>query len=705
VSGRDRHSRTRWGEEVLAADLAMQVAQGRDARSGTDSAEHVLVQLMTRSSVGELLLDAGATRVVLANPAAGELLGRRPGDLIGCTLVELFGDAAEPIAAGAADAPVEPARPDGARRRLACTVRHLRLFGRQTPRITLFDMTAEVERAESLRRQAAVFDVIRDGVVIVDADQRVEQVNRAFERITGYAAEEAVGRTPRLFTAQCDDPALGERVDESLREEGRWEGEIWNRRRSGECYPQWLAIHALRDDRGRIEGHVGVFSDITRIKRTQAELERVTHYDPLTGLPNRALLIERLEHAIERARRRGTLGTVLLCNLDHLKIVNDSLGLVAGDEVLKTMARRIAGRVRGEDTLARIGADDFVIVLETVGDGHDAARVARDILSLAKEPVRLSDGQEIFVGISVGITVFPSDGEDAHALIRCADTAMHRAKHEGRGVYRFYTQQMTAVARERLMLETHLRRALERREFEVHFQPRLSLTTGALLGAEALARWRHPTEGLIMPDRFIPLAEETGLILPLGEWALREACSALRSWHDAGLPALSVSVNVSARQFRDARLAERVEAALADTGADPCHLELEITESELLDYGANAEATLARLRTLGLKLAIDDFGTGYSSLAYLKRFAVDRLKIDRTFVHDLPDDPDGVQIVDAVIAMAHRLDMTVVAEGVETHAQLDFLAERGCDSYQGFFASPALPLAEFHAYCDALYGV
>ena len=556
--------------------------------------------------------------------------------------------------------------------------------------VSFFDIGARLRDEARLRQAAAVYESTLEGVLITDPDANIVAVNQAFIRITGYAEAEVIGRNPRLLASGRQALGFYREMWHALTTEGGWEGEIWNRRKNGETYPEWLAINGVRDGHGRLINYVAVFSDISRLKQSEARLEQLAHYDPLTGLPNRLLFQSRLAHALNIARRRASRLALLYLDLDRFKNVNDSLGHPAGDELLVAIARRLGQRMREEDTLARLGGDEFIILLERIDAPETAALVARQILDLLAEPFQLSDGHEVFVSASIGISLFPEDGGDVTELVRNADTAMYQIKDNGRDGYRFYTESLPHAASARLELETRLRRALERQEFELHYQPQVAVADGRVLGVEALLRWRHPERGLIRPDHFIPLAEESGLIVPIGDWVLERACAQARAWLDQGLPPLTIAVNLSMRQLRQRGLAGRVGEILAETGLEARWLELEITESMMMNRADPALETLRELKALGVGLAMDDFGTGYSSLAHLKHFAIDRLKIDRGFVRDLPADRGDLEIAATIIAMARNLGLEVLAEGVETHEQLAFLSERGCDAYQGYLFSRPL---------------
>jgi len=567
----------------------------------------------------------------------------------------------------------------------------LELKGRRLMTALARDVSERVQAEEKLRQAAVVFDNAQEGIVVTDRDARILAVNKAFSEITGYTEAEVLGETPAKFKSGRHDAAFYKAMWATLTATGRWQGEIWDRRRDGEIFPKWLSISAVRDADGQTLRYVSLFADITHLKESEARLEHLAHFDPLTDLPNRLLFGSRLEHAVEQARRHGQRIAVLFLDLDRFKTVNDSLGHPAGDELLIAVARRIRNRLRVEDTLARLGGDEFVILLEQLEEARTAAVVADNLLQVLGAPYLLSGGHEVFIGASIGISLFPDDADDATRLVSNADAALYHAKEMGRNTYCFYTDALTAAANAHLALETRLRRALERDEFVLHYQPLIDARSGATLGVEALVRWQPPGEALVPPGQFIPIAEETGLIVPLGKWILRAACAQARAWIDAGLPPLVMAVNLSGRQFQSADMVELVRSTLAETGLPARYLELELTESIVMDQAEQAIATLDALKALGLRLAIDDFGTGYSSLAYLKRFPIDKLKIDRGFVEGLADDADDREIAATIIAMARSLKLEVLAEGVETQEQLEILRDLGCAAFQGFLFSRPVP--------------
>jgi len=559
------------------------------------------------------------------------------------------------------------------------------------------DITKHKQTEVELRIAATAFE-LQDAMLVTDANNVILKVNQAFTRITGYSAEEVIGKTPNLLSSGQHDKTFYSSMWESINRTDAWQGEIWNRRKNGEMFPEWLIITAVKepDEKNEhVNNYVASFSDITSRKAAEEEIKQLAFYDPLTQLPNRRLLQERLKHSIDVERRDGKRLALLMLDLDRFKAVNDSLGHLAGDELLQQVAVRISTRLRDVDMVARLGGDEFVVLLEDIAHAEDAARVAAEIIFVLGKPFQLTQSNDVQIGASIGISLYPEHGASYEMLMDHADAALYQAKDQGRGCYAYFSEDQTLAARERIALETRLRRAIEQRELRVFYQPQVDIESGRIVGAEALVRWQDPIEGLIPPLRFIPIAEETGLILEIGAWVLRETCRQGRLWLDAGLPPLTLAVNVSPQQFRRGDISALVATALNETGFPAEYLELEMTESGLLENQDNVMALLNKLRSQGIRLAIDDFGTGFSSLAYLKHFPLDVLKIDKSFIDDIPNLQDDMEIAATIIAMGHILGFKVLAEGVETPEQLAFLREKKCDSYQGYIKSPPVPAKAF----------
>ncbi|MBI2969393.1 MAG: EAL domain-containing protein, partial [Gammaproteobacteria bacterium] len=557
------------------------------------------------------------------------------------------------------------------------------------------DVTPRRRAEERLRLDAAAIESTRDGVLITDRDGRIVSANRSFRQTMGYPEAEILGQTPSLLRSGRHGRDFYQSMWTDISSTGHWQGEVWNRRRNGEIFPVWVTINAVCNERGEPTHYVAVYTDISKLKQSEEELEHLAHFDPLTGLPNRLLLQSRLEHAVDQARRRQHHVAVLFIDLDDFKKVNDSLGHLVGDELLIAAARRLKGRVRGEDTLARLGGDEFVVLLEELHRADEAATVARDLHASLSAPFNLSSGHELYVQASIGISIFPDDSSSPAELLRDADTAMYRSKEGGGGRFRFFTSDMSVQAFATLELESALRQALERDEFLLYYQPTMDLRTERIYGAEALLRWRRSDGRILSPGEFIPIAEKTGLIIPIGNWVIDTACSQLNAWQRHDLSALQVAVNVSARQFRSGELESEIAAAINRHRIPPGLLSLELTESMLMEQPEEATEILRRLKELGVLLSLDDFGTGFSSLAYLTRFPVDTLKIDASFVSDVESDSAAMTVVNAVIELAHRMGMRAIAEGVETPSQYNYLKARGCDAMQGYLISKPLPIDQF----------
>lgn len=563
----------------------------------------------------------------------------------------------------------------------------LRMIGTHT------DLTLLKQREEMLALNAYVFTHSSEGIVISAPDNTILSVNDAFTRISGYAADEVIGRNPSMLQSGRHDQAFYQAMWHALEAHGSWQGELWNRRKDGELYLEHITINVARNDDGSVRNYYAIFTDITQRRQAEARVQHLTHHDALTDLPNRTLLADRLDFLLRHSQRASEALALLVIDLDRFKYVNDSLGHEAGDRLLVELAQRLQQAVRQQDTLARMGGDEFALLLpQTHAEG--AAHLSRQIIDLIARPVAI-DGHELIVTASVGIALHPGDGHTVGELLQAGDTAMYRAKAAGGANFQFYAPEMHRNASRVLQLENQLRRALERQELALHYQPQIHLQTGQRLGCEALMRWQHPEHGSVSPAEFIPIAEQSGLIVTIGEWALRQAAQQARTWQDAGLPPLVMAVNVSAPQFQQPDFPDLVQRVLHDTGLAPRWLELEITESVVSADPEQAVATMHRLQALGVSLSVDDFGTGYSSLSYLKRFPIHKLKIDQSFVHDLTTDPSNLSIVTGIIAMAHSLGLQTVAEGVETPVQAQALQQKGCDVGQGYLYARPMPADDF----------
>ncbi|MDO9625800.1 MAG: EAL domain-containing protein [Pseudomonas sp.] len=562
------------------------------------------------------------------------------------------------------------------------------------------DISQQRRAEKDLRMAATVFEHSTAAILVTDPAGYIVQVNKAFSRVSGYSSAQVLDQLPGMLTADRQQTSHLHYVLNQLSQRGSWEGEIWLKRRDGESFPAWVGITAVQDEEGDLVSYVCFFSDISERKASEQRIHRLAYYDALTLLPNRTLFQDRLHTALQYGERHQEWVVLMFLDLDRFKPINDSLGHAAGDRMLKDVAVRLEACVDSDDTVARMGGDEFTLLLQPCAGReialNRAIHVAEQILASLSRPFVL-EGREFFVTASIGIALSPQDGNELSQLMKNADTAMYHAKERGKNNFQFYQADMNASALERLELERDLRHALEQQEFILYYQPQFSGSGQRLTGAEALLRWQHPVRGLVPPDDFIPVLEELGLVVEVGDWVLAEACRQLKSWHADKIRVPKISVNLSARQFTDGSLAERIATILEDNGVAPACLELELTESILMQDVASALRTLNDLKRLGLCIAIDDFGTGYSSLNYLKQFPIDVLKIDRSFVDGLPQGEQDAQIARAIIAMAHSLNLSVIAEGVETQAQLDFLRTHDCDEVQGYLLGRPMPAHQFAA--------
>ncbi|MDT8384329.1 MAG: EAL domain-containing protein [Gammaproteobacteria bacterium] len=557
---------------------------------------------------------------------------------------------------------------------------------------------AEVRRAQQraeadLRLAAKVFESSVEGVMITDYQANILRVNKAFTEITGYSETDMIGKNPSILQSGRHDKGFYRGMWSSINDHGYWQGEIWNRRKTGEIFPEWLTISAVTDEAGQVSHLIAGFTDLSQQKQAEDRIQHLMSYDALTGLPNRTLFRERCKRAIQRAKKDRRCVAYLHIDIDRFVTINDTLGHKVGDQLLQQVGQRLAGSIRQEDLIARFVGDEFGITLVDLESGTDIEGMVRLLTGAFAEPFPAA-GQEIFLAPSVGIAIYPDDATEYEELARFADTAVHSAKRHGGASYQFYKTSMHVDADDRLSMENALRRALEREEFQLYYQPQLSLETKQIIGVEALLRWQREGGEMMLPARFIPLLEETSLIVSVGEWVLRQACADHLAWKTAGNGAIPIAVNLSARQFRDQGLVEMIRRVLKETDTEPRMIELEITESCVMDDPEMALHILQECHEMGMRIAIDDFGTGYSSLSYLKKFPLDVLKIDQSFVADVPADNDDVAIIDTIIAMGHRLNLSVIAEGVETEAQADFLREHGCDNAQGYYYDRPMPSDE-----------
>jgi len=558
----------------------------------------------------------------------------------------------------------------------------------------MVDVTEQKRAEEALRLSAIVFENSAQGIAIMDAERHILKINRAFFDITGYEEQEVIGHKHGFFLPASDDTAQCKVMWQAVEEQGFWSGEISTRRKSGEEFSEQLSIRQVRDASGKVTNYIVIFSDVSHAKAAQDEIARLSYFDGLTGLPNRTLLHDRLQHALLKAERHHHRVALLAIDVDRLAHINEALGHHVGDRLLVAVADRLRTLMSDSDTVSRHIGDEFTVVLEELDDAQSAAGLAERILADLSRSFML-EGHEVRVSACIGISIYPEDGETPQLLLKHADVALHHAKDSGESSIQFFREEMNRASVERLHIESNLRHAMQRQEFHVVYQPQVELGSGRITGMEALVRWQHPKMGMVSPARFIPIAEETGHITEIGLWVLREACRQTQAWHALGYSHLYVAVNVSARQFRQENFSSQVKQALQETGLPAEYLELELTESMIMQRPEHVIGVMSELRELGVKFSIDDFGTGYSSLSQLKRFPIDKLKIDQSFTRDIGTDANGSAITCAIIALGNSMKLRVVAEGVETSDQQRFLIENGCHSMQGYLFSRPVAANEF----------
>ncbi|MEQ8716109.1 MAG: EAL domain-containing protein [Acidimicrobiales bacterium] len=690
------------GIGAVILDVTAQV----EAEQMRHQAEVRLRTVFDHAPLGTALFETDGT-IVEANPAFCHLIGRDPAEIIDRSVndfihdedVVLYSPDYVNLIEGRADSYVVDkrfVRPGGEIRWCSVTVAAVRGDGREARQViaSVEDVTERRAAEKKVRQAAEVFRSTAEVVMITDVDGVLLDVNEAFTRVTGYSREEAIGATPRLLQSGRHDDGFYCAMWATLREVGQWRGEIWNRRKSSEIYPALLTISVVPGTDGEAVGYVAVAADITSMKRSEERLDHLANHDPLTGLPNRRLVASRLDQSIGRAQRNRSGLALLFVDIDHFKSVNDGFSHSVGDELLRSVADRLARVVRDEDTVARMGGDEFLVLVEGAGGVAEATVVVEKLMSSLREPFGVRGG-EIRATVSVGVSLYPDNGTETAVLLRNADAAMHRAKDAGRDTYEFYSPGMTDAAGEYVRMAGELRQALERGEFRLVYQPQFSLASGRIVGVESLVRWDHPVHGTLLPGRFIRVAEQSGLIRDLGTWILCEACRQGADWADRGVEFGRMAVNLASQQLRHGDLRSVVDLALESTGLSPNLLALEVTEGFMMERPDDSVELLTDLVGLGIEIAIDDFGTGYSSLSYLKRLPIQKLKIDRSFVDGLPDDGDDVAIVEAILAMGRSLGMVVIAEGVETEAQAAALIARGCHEGQGFHLARPMTPTEF----------
>lgn len=666
--------------------------------------------IMTVSPSGLLL---GRGRVLQwASPALTTLLGYEDLEFKGMDARKLYASNAEHRRAGGilidalessgtATLDATLRRKDGTNVDVFMTMRHLDFADPERGYIAaMMDITDRKRNEEGVRLAAQVFRQSSDSIIITDRNNNIVEVNKTFTRLTGYQPEEVMGKQPNKLKSGRHGSDFYGAMWKSISSKGSWSGEIWNRKKDGELFPAWLRITTLKDASGSIVNFIGTFSDLTQEKKSAESIYRLNNFDVLTELPNRALFMSLLGQEIQHAHDQSSGVGVILFDIDNFKTVNESMGIISGDQLLQETGRRLTSAFDGGYATARFGSDEFALMVPAVQDSEAMAQVIRKLRDVIAPAFSLAGG-EVFLTCSMGIALFPDDATDADELLVCAENALHHAREMGVNSYAFFSSEMTERASERLLLENALRHALARSEFQLYYQPKVDLQSATLQGAEALIRWNHPEWGIVSPGRFIPVLEMGDLIIPVGEWVIREACHACRRMHDSGLSNLRMAVNLSPRQFLGCDIVSIVRAALKDAKLEPQYIEVEITEAILVQDVVRVAQTLQSLKQLGVTIAVDDFGTGYSSLSYLSEFTLDTLKIDRAFIKDVEHNPKSAAITSTIKAMAQTLELSVVAEGVENEAQMDFLRSLGCVTIQGYIYSPPLPEDEFKAWATS----
>ena len=568
------------------------------------------------------------------------------------------------------------------------------IYWRDISRIEQINRSLKHEIDERIRLTSSVFENTSEAIVITDARVKIIDCNQAYTDISGYTLDEVRGQDPKITQSGRHDKAFYQQMWDSINSKGNWTGEIWDRRKNGEVYPKLLSINTVQDDLGKLTHYIGVFSDISHLKETERKLQELAFTDSLTGLPNRQLLHNRLEYDMSIAHRNRTSVALIFIDLDQFKRVNDTLGHQIGDELLYEIGQRLKLCVRETDMVARLGGDEFTIILTNLSSYKAISDIANKIIESINKPIKISDN-ELFVGASIGISIYPDDSQDKATLLRNADSAMYHAKENGRGYIQFFNEDINQRNQQRNALENNLKRAIQNQEFELYFQPQVNTMTHEVIGCEALIRWNDPDNGVISPQDFIPVAEENGTILAIGQWIFEEVCQHLRYCNNNNISIVRTAINLSAVQFRDENLVEIIVSALKNAEIPTDWIELEITESAIMENPEETAAILEQLRATGIRISIDDFGTGYSSLAYLKRYPFDKLKIDREFIDGLPDNNNDVILTRTIINLANSLDIDVLAEGVENIEQVNLLDAKGCHIVQGFYYSRPLPADEF----------
>gem|GEM_PF-1268838 len=571
-------------------------------------------------------------------------------------------------------------------------VQYLHLKGKNIVMLNIQDISAEIKHKEQLNLIAKVFETTSEGILITDSNSKIVMVNQGFTKITGYEAQESIGKKPSTLHSGWQDKLFYQKMWQTIQDSGKWEGEIWNRRKNGELYAEWLSIYRVADEQGKTSNYIGVFIDITEKKRTQEKINQLAYFDVLTGLPNRQLFTDRIEHAIHKAKRTKNSLALLFFDLDNFKTVNDSLGHHAGDLLLKGVSQRINQIIRDSDTFARLGGDEFTIILEDIKNKEHVVSVAEKIISSLAIAFSI-ENKEVYTSASIGACIYPDDANSIEEMMQYADIAMYRAKETGKKGFEFYTSSMNTEARRHMEIEIGLRKAIEKDQLSLHYQPQVNIENNKILAVEALVRWIDPDIGFVSPGEFIPIAESSDLMGQIENWVIKTAASQLKQWHQQGIN-ICMSINISDHNFRKNNFVETTLAGIKTSGLDCAYFDLELTERIVMDTKESYHK-ITQLKEAGFKLSLDDFGTGQSSLSYLKRFNIDKLKIDKSFVDDIPHDKQSCEIANAIVSLAQAMNMATVAEGIEDKQQMEYLCKIGCDSYQGYLFSKPLPAEQF----------
>lgn len=692
-------------DDVFIEGVATDISRQKTSELALRDSERQLLQILDSLDDGVILYDQHGFRLLNCNAASISLFGYDKKSLLKIDPAKLFPsrqqfDTVDQTARKAlqtrnafstecmlqrADGSVFPAR-----------LRIRRVEQESTGKVfvaVIADLTKEQEYEQSLALARQVFDNAAEAVMITDAENRIVSVNTAFSQITGWPKEESIGRNPSFLSSGKQSPEFYRDMWKILRETGVWQGEVVNRRKSGQYYPEWLSISTVRNRQGAITHYLAIFSDVTERKRAEGLIHKYSWFDSLTDLPNKALLIDRINQAITNAQNEGKSLYVIAINLNRLKHINDSYGHSTGDEILKAVAQRLVAGTREGDTVSRITGDDFVVLAPRLGQPHRAIALAERLLESVGRPIELN-GNSLQISANAGIATFPSDGTSADLLLQNADAALNHARSMGIGLVMFFEPHMNASILEKITLQAELTEAVARNEFLLHFQPQANLMDGSLVGMETLIRWKHPTRGYISPALFIPAAEESGLIIQIGDWIIHETCRSIAHWRSLGHDDLLVAINLSSHQFSHPQLVNTIQSALQQYQIPASCVELEITEGVAMEDANEVLSRLNELKNTGIRIAIDDFGTGYSSLSYLRKFSVDKLKIDQSFVRDMNDSREALSIVNAIVALGHGLGLKVIAEGVESKDQLESLRSIGCDEIQGYIFSRPIPMDE-----------